>query len=174
MLTKNDFSTSDWATIRETPHLVGIAIMLAGASGLGTLKESVAAAKSVMEGQSSDMPIIRDLSNRDEVLAAQEALKSLLGTITSDSAGAKEKLQNLALDRVRTTIGLLTAKASPEEVQTFRTWLTTVAENVAKAAKEGGFLGFGGTQVSEGETAFLNSLNVALQGGETLSASVSA
>jgi hypothetical protein len=33
---------------------------------------------------------------------------------------------------------------------------------VAKAASEGGFLGFGGTQVSEGEQALFKELNDAL------------
>lgn len=52
MLTKNDFTPENWAALRETPHLVGVATMIAGASGLGTIKESIAAAQTVMEGQS--------------------------------------------------------------------------------------------------------------------------
>ena len=35
----------------------------------------------------------------------------------------------------------------------FKTWLAGVAKSVAEAAPEGGFLGFGGTQVSEAEKA---------------------
>lgn len=161
MLTKNDFSADDWAVLRETPHFVGVATMLAGASGLGTIKESIAAAQTVMEGQSSEVPLLRDLSNREEVMAAQGALRNLVGTLGSDAS--KEKIQDLALERVRAALGLLASKASPEETQAFRTWLSTVGEKVAKAAREGGFLGFGGTQVSEGEQAFLASLSTALQ-----------
>jgi hypothetical protein len=37
-----------------------------------------------------------------------------------------------------------------------------VAQKVSEAAKEGGFLGFGGTQVSEQEAATLKELSVAL------------
>lgn len=132
--------------------------MLAGASGLGTLKESVAAAKLVLEGQSSDIPLIRDLANRDDMKAAQDAI---LKELTSGGASA-EKAQSLALERVRQTIALVKTKATLEETEALRAWLGSVAEGVAKAAKEGGFLGFGGTQVSEGEQTFLAKLNAVL------------
>lgn len=67
------------------------------------------------------------------------------------------------MERVRTALSLLAGKASADENQAFRTWLSAIAERVAKAAKEGGFLGFGGTQVSEEEQTFLDNLNSALQ-----------
>jgi hypothetical protein len=40
-----------------------------------------------------------------------------------------------------------------EEATEVRQWLTRVAQATAEAAKEGGFLGFGGTLVSEEEKA---------------------
>ncbi len=135
--------------------------MLAGASGLGTLKETIAAAKLVLEGQSSDTPLIRDLANRDDMKASQDAI---LKELTSGGAPV-EKAQSLALERVRQTITLVKAKATPEETEALRAWLVSVAEGVAKAAREGGFLGFGGTEVSEGEQAFLAKLNTALGEG---------
>jgi hypothetical protein len=59
---------------------------------------------------------------------------------------------------------LIEKKAKPEEAQGFKQWLVTVAQRVAEAAKEGGFLGFGGTQVSEQETATIKELSTALGG----------
>src|SRR5215510_197105 len=112
MLTRNDFSEAEWSSLRETPHLVGVATMLAGASGLGTLKESVAAAKTVIEGQSSNIPLIRDLSSNAEAKAAQE---SILSSVRSDAEGSKEKIQSLALERVRQMMALLASKGGPEE-----------------------------------------------------------
>jgi len=44
-----------------------------------------------------------------------------------------------------------------------RRWLYGIADKVANAAKEGGFLGFGGTRVSEDEQAFLTDLRTALK-----------
>ncbi|MGK0269386.1 MAG: hypothetical protein ACI88H_000017 [Cocleimonas sp.] len=46
---------------------------------------------------------------------------------------------------------ILAEKATPDESREYKEWSMSIAENVAKAAKEGGFLGFGGTRISEGE-----------------------
>jgi hypothetical protein len=52
-------------------------------------------------------------------------------------------------------------RASPEEASAVRHWLYGLRES-SKICKEGGVLGFGGTQVSEGEQAFLIELRTAL------------
>ena len=51
---------------------------------------------------------------------------------------------------------------SPADAQEFRTWLMSIARKAAEAAKEGGFLGIGGTQVSASEQAALAQLGTAL------------
>jgi hypothetical protein len=160
MLTKNDFSAADWNTLRDVPHLVGFATLLAGSSGLGTVKESMAIAQGLIEGQSSNVALIRDLTNSAEMQNAQSSLRDTLGGL--DAKISKDRLRSLALERVAGAVSILEAKASPEEGIAFRRWLYGVAEKVAKAAKEGGFLGFGGTQVSEDEQAFLTELRTAL------------
>jgi hypothetical protein len=53
-------------------------------------------------------------------------------------------------------------KAKPAEAQAFKQWLVSVGQKVAEAAKEGGVLGFGGTRVSEQETAALKELTSVL------------
>jgi hypothetical protein len=161
MLTKNDFAVAEWTTLRDTPHLVGLATLLAGSSGLGTVKESMALAQAIIGGQSSQVPLIRDLASRPEMEAAQQSFKGLLSG-TTQGTNSKEEIRRLALDRVAQATSILGAKATAEETEAFSQWLYSVAEGIAKAAKEGGFLGFGGTQVSEGEQAFLSDLRNAL------------
>jgi hypothetical protein len=161
MLTKNDFPTADWNTLRDVPHLVGFATLLAGSSGLGTVKESMAIAQGIIEGQSSNVALIRDLTNTAEIQSAQGSVRDTLGGL--DAKVSKDRLRSLALERVAAAVSILDAKGSPEEGNAFRQFLYGVAEKVAKAAKEGGFLGFGGTQVSEDEQGFLNGLRTALQ-----------
>ena len=56
----------------------------------------------------------------------------------------------------------MTAKATPEEVKAFRRWLVAAAQAAADAAKEGGFLGFGGEPVSAGEQQMLDQVRAAL------------
>ena len=160
MLTKNDLLATDWNTLQEVPHLVGLAALVAGASGLGTVKESVALAQGIMEGQSSDVPLIRDLSNRVTMQEAQRSVRDTVGTL--DAKTSKDRLKSMALEGVGAMMSMLNEKASPDEASAVRHWLYGIAEKVAKSAKEGGVLGFGGTQVSEGEQAFLTELRTAL------------
>jgi hypothetical protein len=161
MLTKNDFSSTDWHTLRDAPYLVGLATLVAGSSGLGSVRESMAIARGIIEGQSSDVALVRDLTNHTEMQEAQSSMRDRLGGL--DASVSKDRLKSLALERAAAAISIIDAKGSPEEASAVRQWLYSIAERVAKAAKEGGFLGFGGTQVSEDEQAFLNDLRAALQ-----------
>jgi hypothetical protein len=43
-----------------------------------------------------------------------------------------------------------------EEAAGFKTWVLSIGDQVAKAAREGGFLGFGGTQVSAEEVTMID------------------
>jgi hypothetical protein len=56
---------------------------------------------------------------------------------------------------------LLDAKA-PHEALAFKGWLNHIAEKVASASTEGGFLGFGGVRVSDAEKASLAEIASAL------------
>jgi len=161
MLTKNDFSVTDWVTLRDSPYLVGLATLMAGSSGLGTIKESIAIAQGVMENQTSAFAFIRELTSKAEMEAAQGSLRMMFGG--SEGKPSKETLQRLALEQVRKSLSLLTGTATTEETDAWRKMLYGIAEKVANAAREGGFLGFGGTLVSEGEQSFLNQLRDTLQ-----------
>jgi hypothetical protein len=161
MLTKNDFSASDWCTLRDTPYLVGLATMLAEPSGLGTLKESIAIAMGIAENQSSDIPLIRDLTSRPEMDAAQASLR---GRFTGSQGGAfKDTVAELALSQARSSTELLSGKASNDELNAWRKLLYGLADKVANASREGGVLGFGGKAVSDNEQKFLDQLQNAIQ-----------
>ncbi len=62
---------------------------------------------------------------------------------------------------MRQVTALIEKKSKPE-AQGFNQWLVSVAQKVSEAAKEGGFLGFGGTRVSEQEAATIKELSAAL------------
>ncbi len=50
----------------------------------------------------------------------------------------------------------------PPRTPAFKAWLEDLARRVAEASKEGGFLGFGGVQVSDAEKATLAEISAAL------------
>jgi hypothetical protein len=156
MLTKNDFAASDWNTLRDTPYLVGLATLLAEPSGLGTIKESIAITMGIWENQASEIPLIRDLTSRAEMQAAQNSLK---GRFTGSQAElSKNVIRDLALEHARSSIAMLSGKADPEEIEAYRKFLYRLAEKVANASREGGVLGFGGKAVSAAEQSFLDDL----------------
>jgi len=57
---------------------------------------------------------------------------------------------------------IVSSKATAEETVAFKQWLLTTAQAAADAAKEGGFLGIGAVQVSEGEKSMLEQLRAAI------------
>jgi hypothetical protein len=161
MLTKNDFAASDWTTLRDTLYLVGLATLLAEPSGLGTIKESMALTMGIWQNQTSEIPLIRDLTSRAEIQAAQESLKGRFAGTRGQLS--KDVMRDLALEHARSSIALLGNKASSEEIDAYRTLLYGVAEKVANASREGGFLGFGGKAVSAAEQSFLDDLQNSIQ-----------
>jgi hypothetical protein len=161
MVTKNDFAASDWNTLRDTPYLVGLATLFAEPSGLGTIKESIAMAMGIWENQASEIPLIRDLTSRVEMQAAQESLK---GRFTgSQGKPSKNVMRDLALEHARSSIAILSGKADSQEINAYRKLLYGLAEKVANASREGGILGFGGKAVSAAEQSFLDDLQSTIQ-----------
>jgi hypothetical protein len=66
------------------------------------------------------------------------------------------------LDEVRAATDIVSSKATAEETAAFKQWLVATAQGAADAAKEGGFMGFGATQVSEGEQNMLEKLRTTI------------
>ena len=66
------------------------------------------------------------------------------------------------LEELKAVNELVTAKATPEEVEAFRGWLLAAAQAAANAGKEGGFRGFGAERVSAGERQMLDQVRAAL------------
>jgi hypothetical protein len=73
-----------------------------------------------------------------------------------------EEARAYALDRVRQAATLVDQKAPAQEARGFKQWLAFLGQKVAEAAKEGGFLGFGGVQVTEEEKTAVSELATAL------------
>lgn len=96
------------------------------------------------------------------IQAGQAALEAHLPELkATDFEAAKQKIPALALDRARAALAALRAK-SPGDVGAYQSFSKQLAERVAQAAKEGGFLGIGGERVSESEKKMLASLDEAL------------
>jgi hypothetical protein len=106
------------------------------------------------QGSSNDLikALVADIEAGAKDLSAPEELKGK----------TPDEVKSYAIGSLRQVAALLEKKAKPDEAQGFNQWLVSVAKKVAEAAKEGGFLGFGGTQVSEQEAATIKELSTAV------------
>ena len=154
MAVKTNFSSDEWNTVLEAPVLAGFAITAADPSGIfGTLAEGWANAKELAAAKTSASDeliksVAEDLFTSEGRASARDRMSALL-------KGAKpEELKDRALDELKRVVALVDAKA-PTDAPAFKHWLSHIAQIVAEAASEGGFLGFGGVQVSDKEKATL-------------------
>ncbi|MBZ9712710.1 hypothetical protein [Deinococcus multiflagellatus] len=164
MSLKDKFSGEEWFTVMNGPGRAGAAVMAASPSGVtGLLAEGQALGLAVRQGLSA--------AGRTPLLEAMAA--DLLGTPPDPgTVPRQERARNMdeareqSLQGVRQAAWLVSAKTSPEDAAAYRHLLLSVAEQVALAAKEGGFLGIGGEQVSERERAVIEELRRLLGGTE--------
>lgn len=161
MAQKTDFSAQEWDLLRDTPHWVAIAVAVAGASGLfGSLKEAIAPVKSIVEAAQGNNTLLREICNREEMKAAQSSLREQFKS--TEFANLRDNMRATAISKVKSAMDLLRQKAGDDDRKAYQDFVTKIANGVAEAAKEGGFLGFGGERISENEQALLKDLGAAL------------
>ncbi|CAM3377389.1 hypothetical protein DESA109040_10245 [Deinococcus saxicola] len=159
MSLKDNFTTDEWFKVMTGPGRAGAAVVAASPSGLtGLLAEAQAIANAVRESVSRD--------SRTPLMEAMAA--DLLGQPArapeQERARNVEDVKTQSLEGVRQAMWLVNAKASPEDAAAYREMLTLVAQRTAEAAKEGGFLGFGGEQVNDKERAVIEELRQLIGG----------
>jgi hypothetical protein len=161
MATKQSFTPDEWTQILESTMLAGIAVSAAEPSGLwGTLKEFLANTSALNESKldpdSNELvkAVIADFATAEGRSDIQKALQKRF----ADAAKPADYIQR-SLDSLRKAI--LEANA-PGDAPAFKAWLRGISQKVAEASLEGGFLGFGGIQVSEAETTTLRDIAEAL------------
>ncbi len=162
---KDTFSEDEWFLLLSTPSMIGASVAAAGQSGLGTIKEAVASLETIA-GAAKNYPsneliteLVKRAENKDEARAQAQKY--------TDMAKAKlqgkkpEQLTEEMLEDTKRAVALLKQKA-PNALEDYKVWSLAVAEKVANAAKEGGFLGFGGERVSESEKVLIDNIKSAL------------
>lgn len=162
MATKSDFSSAEWAVLRDAPHLVVVAVAAAGASGIfGSIAEAIAPAGTIVEALKGGNQLLKEVCKKEEIKSSIESIKNL-AKANSDFASTQIALRREATDKSQAALDLLRQKGSPEDVAMYRDFLIKLGDKVANAAKEGAFLGFGGERVSEHERTLLAELSKAV------------
>jgi hypothetical protein len=159
MASKTDFTPEEWAQIRKSPMMASVAVVAASPSGpVGVIKEMFAVGKLIAETKTKSGhnglvdALVADITTREGMEQAKpEEIKGM----------KPEQVRGHAVDALKSVAALVDRKA-PGDAAEFKSWLQTVAQRVANASKEGGFLGIGGTLVSEQEQAALKDTASAL------------
>jgi hypothetical protein len=148
--TKADFNAEDWSTVVDGPLYAGLRVIAADRGG--TLRESMAMGRVYQEARARQgaSPLLDELIKSPPAIdpAQLQAAGGDISTVTSD--------------HLRKAMSILESKATPEEADAYKTFVMTVAQAVAEAHKEGGFLGVGGKRVSEAEDRALDEISLAL------------
>jgi hypothetical protein len=162
MANKASFTPDEWTKVLQSVVLSGIAVSAAEPSGLwGTLKEGLATGRALQEAKgdtgTSELvkAVVADLDTTEGQAIARDGLqKKLLGSKPGE-------IKKISVDALREVAAIVDAKA-PADAASFKTWLRGVSKLVADASTEGGFLGFGGVEVSDAEKATLSEISTAL------------
>lgn len=155
MTAKTDFAEQEWKLVLEGPPSAGLIVVTAQRGG--TLRETFAMAKAYAEarqehGQSELL---------DEIVAAKPEMDHT-------RYHSPEELKEHGLQNLRGAVQLLEAKATPEEVASYRRFVLALADKVAKAHREGG------AAVSDAEQAAIDEVAAALGEPESHSADAGA
>lgn len=174
MITKDSFTVEEWAQIVSAPASIGALVVTADPSGpfglIGEFKAILSSMQSYVDahaGDSSLMAALKHYMSNQPTEEEQEQIKQWAkqqeDQMKANRPKTPEELQQRVRESVSGTMSLLRAKGADEaEVGTFKAMMIGVAEAVANASKEGGFLGFGGTLVSEKEQSILAQIQAEL------------
>jgi hypothetical protein len=155
--TKSDFPEEEWTRIVRAPFVAGLAISLADPGGpIEAAKETMATLKAATN------PPSREQLVAEVALEIQAMTQQKHNPLKGYKPSAGEAPGKAILDELRAVQAMVAAKATPEETAAFGQWLVSTSQAAADAAKDGGFMGFGAHQVSEGEQAMLDQVRDAV------------
>jgi hypothetical protein len=160
MTSKASFTDDEWERVRRAPMVAGMAITIADPGGpIEVLKEGMATLRAATVPPSQD-ELLAAVALDIQAMVQQKQNPARNFKPTAAATAGTEILHELsAVDAI------VAEKATSEETQAFRGWLVMAAQAAADAAKEGGFMGFGAVQVSEGEQVMLDQLRSTLGRG---------
>ena len=153
-----NFSADDLKTLRLAPMLIGMYVAMSSPSGLiGMAKEAGATTKALIDaGKAAPAgSLIGSLFAAGPQKGDQE---SMMGALTSSKT--PDELKANLLSTFKGAVGILNKGGG--DASSYTNLLMSIATKVAEAAKEGGFLGVGGTLVSDDEKKALSEIAGAL------------
>jgi len=145
MTKKAEFNAEEWTQVVGAPLLAAMRVIAADKGG--SVRETVAVARGYAEAKAS---------HEGEFMSA--LLAEAPGKQVSGKGRSREDAASETMTALRQAIRILDRVATEDEVVEYKRFVFSLAETAARAHKEGGFLGVGGTEVSEAEQAALDEI----------------
>jgi hypothetical protein len=144
MTTKAAFNAEEWTTVATAPVLAAMLVITADKGG--TVRESVAISRGYQAARDNDPgPLLA------EILATPP-------TIDRTKARSPDDVRREAPAALRSAIRIMERLTTDPEVVEYKRFVYGLAETVARAHREGGFLGIGGQPISASEQAALDAI----------------
>lgn len=174
MIDRDSFTVEEWGSIISVPASVGALVVSADMSGpiglIGEFRAIMTSMKDYVDAHAADSPLMRGIQSymmtkptKEEEAELKQWAEGQEEMLKADKPETADDLKQLIRDRSAEVIGMLRQKGAAEgDIDSFKAMIYAVAEAVANASKEGGFLGFGGVRVSSAEESVLNQIKAEL------------
>src|SRR5512139_2685929 len=133
---KDTFTAEEWQMLLKLPIKIGVTLMIVAPSGpIGLTKETMTLAKAPFE--------LAQASNANALVSALAVeLQAQAKAIVKDEESSFKhsdpvSYKGKAVEACQSAAAAL-SKASPEDAGAYRTWVLSVGQKVAEAAKDGG------------------------------------
>jgi len=146
MTSKADFTPEEWELVLHGPPTAGMIVLTAQHGG--TFRETFAIAKAYVEA--------REQHGSSELLDEIVAAKPQMDHTRYHSP---EELKEHGLQQLREAVELLERKATPEETESYKAFVRTLAQKVADAHREHD------TNVSDAEQSAIDEIAASLTAG---------
>lgn len=149
---KDSFTAEEWASIRLAPTATALYVITASPSGIiGSMKELTAAGDAMREM----------LSTASATSLVNVAFGNAFGAVEGELKLTEESPRAAILEALQVASTAVKAKTSAE-ASGFADTLNGLAQKVATASKEGGFLGIGAKVISAEEQKALDEIEATL------------
>lgn len=159
---KSKFNDDEWVILQRGALYTTALIMLADHSGGAGREKEIRALQATL----SDAVTSAGPAELNSLLFRENITESVVNDVVKSFRRNDEaETRTALLNSVTSAVGIAKAKAPKADAIAYQGLLLAVAQQVAGAAKEGGFLGMGGTNVSGDEKAMIDSIAAAIAAG---------
>lgn len=155
MTRQESFSEAEWALLGDAPLAAGAAVAVASPGGGRREAEALVAGWREAGARYGASELMGEI-------VAGLGPEARRGEDAGGAGYAYDSIVDEAVDLCSRAVALLRRRAAPEELEEYRAFVIDLAERVAHAHSEGGFLGLGGEAMSRDERTVMGAVARAL------------